>query len=105
MPHKPAPVGNATPHPRITFRGDIRPLTKERRRVSNTVSRKDVGFRSERGPILIAFMLTTGLVAIDSTILATAVSSIVDDLGSFSLFPWLFPNYLLAQAVSVPIYA
>jgi EmrB/QacA subfamily drug resistance transporter len=73
--------------------------------VSNTVSRKDVGFRSERGPILIALMLTTGLVAIDSTILATAVSSIVDDLGSFSLFPWLFSIYLLAQAVSVPIYA
>ena len=45
--------------------------------MSNTVSRKDVGFRSERGPILIALMLTTGLVAIDSTILATAVSSIV----------------------------
>jgi len=55
--------------------------------VSNTVSRKDVGFRSERVPIHISLMLTTGLVAIDSTILATAVSSIVDDLVSFSLFP------------------
>jgi EmrB/QacA subfamily drug resistance transporter len=50
-------------------------------------------------------MVTTGLVAIDATILATAVSSIVDDLGSFTLFPWLFSIYLLAQAVSVPIYA
>jgi EmrB/QacA subfamily drug resistance transporter len=73
--------------------------------VSNTVNRADVGFRSERGPILIALMLTTGLVAIDATILATAVSSIVDDLGDFRLFPWLFSIYLLAQAVSVPIYA
>ncbi|MDQ1549987.1 MAG: hypothetical protein QOD27_1645 [Microbacteriaceae bacterium] len=65
----------------------------------------DVGFRSERGPILIALMLTTGLVAIDSTILATAVPSIVKDLGGFSSFPWLFSIYLLAQAVSVPVYA
>ena len=73
--------------------------------MSNTVNRADVGFRSERGPILIALMLTTGLVAIDATILATAVSSIVDDLGDFRLFPWLFSIYLLAQAVSVPIYA
>jgi EmrB/QacA subfamily drug resistance transporter len=73
--------------------------------VSNTINRSDVGFRSERGPILIALMVTTGLVAIDATILATAVSSIVDDLGSFALFPWLFSIYLLAQAVSVPIYA
>jgi len=65
----------------------------------------DVGFRSERGPILIALMVTTGLVAIDSTILATAVPSIVDDIGGFSQFPWLFSIYLLAQAVSVPVYA
>lgn len=64
-----------------------------------------VGFRSERGPILISLMLTTGLVAIDSTILATAVPSIVSDLGGFALFPWLFSVYLLAQAVTVPVYA
>ncbi|MHB1171913.1 MAG: MDR family MFS transporter [Lacisediminihabitans sp.] len=50
-------------------------------------------------------MLTTGLVAIDSTILATAVPSIVGDLGGFAQFPWLFSIYLLAQAVSVPVYA
>ena len=64
-----------------------------------------VGFRSERGPILIALMVTTGLVAIDSTILATAVPSIVNDIGGFASFPWLFSIYLLAQAVSVPLYA
>ena len=63
-----------------------------------------VGFRSERGPILIALMLSTGLVAIDSTIIATAVPSIVDNLGGFAQFPWLFSVYLLAQAVSIPIY-
>ncbi|WP_431218501.1 MDR family MFS transporter [Leifsonia xyli] len=71
----------------------------------NEPTRASVGFRSERGPILIALMLTTGLVAIDSTILATAVPSIVQDLGGFTQFPWLFSIYLLAQAVSVPVYA
>lgn len=64
-----------------------------------------VGFRSERGPVLIALMLSTGLIAIESTIIATAVPSIVDDLGGFAQFPWLFSIYLLAQAVSVPVYA
>ena len=49
-------------------------------------------------------MLSIGLVAIDATILATAVPSIVEDLGGFTSFPWLFSIYLLAQAVSVPIY-
>jgi len=63
-----------------------------------------VGLRSERGPVLLAVMLGTGLVAIDATILATAVPAVVDDLGGFTEFPWLFSVYLLAQAVSVPIY-
>ncbi|BCW80481.1 MFS transporter [Arthrobacter sp. NicSoilC5] len=69
-----------------------------------TARAQGVGFRSERGPILIALMLSTGLVAIDSTIVATAVPSIVRDVGGFASFPWLFSAYLLAQAVSVPIY-
>jgi len=50
-------------------------------------------------------MLSTGLVAIDATIVATAVPSIVGEIGGFSSFPWLFSAYLLAQAVSVPVYA
>lgn len=70
-----------------------------------TETEDGVGFRSKRGPILIALMLSTGLVAIDSTIVATAVPSIVEDIGGFSSFPWLFSAYLLAQAVSVPVYA
>jgi multidrug resistance protein len=64
-----------------------------------------VGFRSERGPILISVMLSTGLVAIDSTVLATAIPSIVGELGGFDQFPWLFSAYLLGQAVTTPIYA
>jgi len=49
-------------------------------------------------------MLSTALIAIDATIIATAVPSIVKDIGGFTEFPWLFSVYLLAQAVSVPIY-
>jgi EmrB/QacA subfamily drug resistance transporter len=67
-------------------------------------TRADVGLRSERGPILLAVMLSIGLVAIDATILATAVPSVVTDLGGFTSFPWLFSIYLLAQAISVPLY-
>ena len=70
-----------------------------------TTPAEGVGFRSKRGPILISLMLSTGLVAIDSTIVATAVPSIVQDIGGFASFPWLFSAYLLAQAVSVPVYA
>ncbi len=71
----------------------------------NGIGHGSVGFRSERGPVLAALMLTTGLIAIDATILATAVPSVVAELGEFDQFPWLFSVYLLAQAVSVPIYS
>jgi len=50
-------------------------------------------------------MVASGLAALDSSILATAIPSIVQDLGDFQHFPWLFSIYLLAQAVSVPLYA
>lgn len=63
-----------------------------------------LGLRGDRGPILFALMMAVGLIAIDSTILATAVPSVVDDLGGFSQFPWLFSVYLLAQAAATPIY-
>jgi EmrB/QacA subfamily drug resistance transporter len=49
-------------------------------------------------------MLTTGLVALDSTIIATAVPSVVRDLGGFAHFPWLFSVYLLTTAVTTPLY-
>ncbi|WP_253277396.1 MDR family MFS transporter [Rhodococcus sp. RD6.2] len=68
------------------------------------IDRRSIGLRSERGPVLASLMLTTALVALDSTVIATAVLTIVRDLGGFGQFPWLFSIYLLAQAVSVPIY-
>ncbi|MEU4540481.1 MDR family MFS transporter [Streptosporangium sp. NPDC023825] len=72
--------------------------------MTTTAASGGVGLRSERGPVLAAIMLCTGLVALDSTIIATAVPSIVRDLGGFSQFPWLFSIYLLTQAVTVPLY-
>lgn len=50
-------------------------------------------------------MVATGVVAIDATVIATAVPTIVGDVGGFSSFPWLFSIYLLASAVTVPVYS
>ncbi|QXT64306.1 MFS transporter [Tessaracoccus palaemonis] len=49
-------------------------------------------------------MLATALVALDSTVIATAIPTITGDLGGFAQFPWLLSVYLLAQAATVPIY-
>ena len=60
--------------------------------------------RSGRSQVLAGLMLVIALAAMDAAIVATVVPPIVKDLGGFSLFPWLFSVYLLAQAASVPIY-
>jgi EmrB/QacA subfamily drug resistance transporter len=49
-------------------------------------------------------MLAIFMVATDSYIVATAMPTIVADLGGFRLFSWAFAAYLLAQAVTIPIY-
>ncbi|MGZ3342974.1 MAG: MFS transporter, partial [Reyranella sp.] len=57
-----------------------------------------------RGLILAACMMATFMTAVETTIVATAMPTIVADLGDFHLFSWVFAAYLLAQAVSIPIY-
>src|SRR5690554_3049869 len=58
----------------------------------------------KRNWILVAFMLSMALAAMDSTIVATAIPQIVGDLGGFSLFSWLFSIYLLIQTITIPVY-
>jgi EmrB/QacA subfamily drug resistance transporter len=59
---------------------------------------------SRRTLVLAAAMMAIFMAAVESTIVATAMPSIVADLGGFSLFSWVFTAYLLPQAVSIPIY-
>lgn len=49
-------------------------------------------------------MLCIALVAVDSTVVATVVPSVVGQLGGFAQFPWLFSAYVLTQAVTTPLY-
>ncbi|GII90549.1 MFS transporter [Sinosporangium siamense] len=59
---------------------------------------------NRRTPVVAGLMLSSALSAVDSTMVATAVPSVVRDLGSFSLFPWVIAAYMLTQAVFTPIY-
>ena len=63
-----------------------------------------LGLRTPRGRVMVALMLTVALVAIDSTVVATVVPSVVGDLGGFAQFPWLFSAYVLTSAVTTPVY-
>src|SRR4249919_1249921 len=54
--------------------------------------------------IFAALMLGMFLAALDQTIVATALPTIVGDLGGLNHLSWVVTAYLLASTVSTPIY-
>ena len=54
--------------------------------------------------VLASIMAMMFMIAIEGTIVATAMPTIVGALGGFDLFSWVFTAYLLTQAVTIPVY-
>ncbi|HXT06184.1 MAG TPA: MDR family MFS transporter [Roseiarcus sp.] len=61
-------------------------------------------FIIQRRLVTAACMLAIFMAAVEATIVATAMPTIVAELGGFRLFSWVFAAYLLATAVSTPLY-
>jgi len=60
--------------------------------------------RQAKITVVIALMLGMSLAALDTTIVGTALPSIVGKLGGISLYSWVFSIYLLTSTTTVPIY-
>jgi EmrB/QacA subfamily drug resistance transporter len=54
--------------------------------------------------ILLAALIATFIPAVESSIVATAMPTIVGNLGGFELFSWAFAVPLLTMAVTIPLY-
>lgn len=54
--------------------------------------------------IIVAALLALFLSALDTLIMGAAMPTIVADLGGLQLYSWVFSVYLLARAVSLPIF-
>ncbi len=59
---------------------------------------------SSRPWVLGATMATILIAAVEGTIIATVMPTIVGKLGGFDYLSWAFTAYLLSQAVTIPIY-
>jgi EmrB/QacA subfamily drug resistance transporter len=57
-----------------------------------------------RKQIMTALLLVTVLAAMEGTIVSTAVPRITSDLSGIELVSWVYAVYMLATAVSTPIY-
>jgi EmrB/QacA subfamily drug resistance transporter len=54
--------------------------------------------------IVVSIMIATFMAAIEATIVATAMPSIVGQLGGFAYFSWVFSAFLLAQTTTTIVY-
>lgn len=59
---------------------------------------------TQRKMVTIAMMVSILLVAIDTTIITTAMPHIVEQFGGLHLISWVFAIYLLTSTVTTPIY-
>jgi predicted MFS family arabinose efflux permease len=54
--------------------------------------------------IIIATLLVLFLGALDALVMSAAMPTIVSDLGGLHLYSWVYSAYLLARAVSLPVF-
>jgi EmrB/QacA subfamily drug resistance transporter len=57
-----------------------------------------------RNYIIVATLLALFLGALDALVMAAAMPTIVADLGGLHLYSWVYSAYLLARAVSLPVF-
>ena len=62
------------------------------------------GTRPRVGVIFVGLMLVLLLAALDQTIVATALPTIVGDLGGLNRLAWVTSAFLLAQTAVTPLY-
>ena len=59
---------------------------------------------SSRAPVIASVMATMSMVAIEATIVSTAMPRIVADLGGLALYSWVFSAFLLAQTALTVVF-
>ncbi len=64
-----------------------------------------IGMTPEQFVIAAGVMAALAVAALDSTVVSTAMPTIIGDLGGLSQYGWVFSAYLLASTVTVPLYA
>src|SRR6185503_17139007 len=57
-----------------------------------------------RRAVTFALVLVTALASLESTIVSTAMPTIIGELQGLSVYSWVFSIYLLSATVTMPIY-
>src|SRR5580765_4187826 len=57
-----------------------------------------------RRAVTAALVLVTALASFETTVVSTAMPTIIGDLGGLPLYAWVFAVYLLTSTVAMPVY-
>lgn len=57
-----------------------------------------------RRPVTAGLVLAMAVIAIETTVVTTALPTVVGELRGLELYPWIFSAYLLASTVFVPVF-
>ncbi|HUC61336.1 MAG TPA: MDR family MFS transporter [Alphaproteobacteria bacterium] len=60
--------------------------------------------RTRRSIVFAGALISMFMAAVEQTIVATSLPTIIAELGGFRVFSWVFAIYLLTQGASIPIY-
>lgn len=60
--------------------------------------------KKRKALITLATLVGTFLAALDSTVVGTAMPTIIGELGGLPLYPWAFASYLVAATVTGPVF-
>jgi EmrB/QacA subfamily drug resistance transporter len=60
--------------------------------------------KSSRALVIASVMTTMAMIAIEATIVSTAMPQIVADLGGLRLYSWVFSSFLLAQTATTVVF-
>ncbi|KQV29328.1 hypothetical protein ASC97_23660 [Rhizobium sp. Root1203] len=59
---------------------------------------------SHRGLVVFAIMASMAMIAIEATIVSTAMPQIAAQLGQINLYSWVFSAFLLTQTVTAVVF-
>jgi MFS family permease len=59
---------------------------------------------ARRRAVTLALVLVSALASFESTVVSTAMPTIIGDLGGLPLYAWVFSIYLLTSTVAMPVY-
>ena len=57
-----------------------------------------------RRAVVFALLLVTALASFESTVVSTAMPTIIGDLHGLTLYSWVFSVYLLTSTISMPLF-